>query len=603
MVDVDEADVAVLNQNLTKSKELFTSVSRSLRTIADRSSTASTKIKPILRDVNHLTRSRDQIDNGLSILSDVLNYAAQTAKLEGVLSSPIEVVGLKRYIDSLAQSKALLREMKSKIKRFRGILMNFETLIDKLDLSLENHFQRVLNPPKMDDIMVVFGYFYLQSEFEKDTVNKLYIRSRSASVVQAIKPFEQPSHPVKRNSRIPYEKGTNGINRYNNELIRAIKQEVALAAEIAQNTAIDQHKLVSSIVARVVNDSYTPLVDNFVAFAGANGVLENDILLLEVVENLDHFSKFVVAASLSPAVVDRFDESYRRLVNKASTLFGELMKWVDARITNVERFTDKTIAEVTVEIILRVRRVLEYPLALLRLILEVSLGLWLTGFRFVLVYTSVVGNNVGVDETSPEFLLSSYFSDIIDCVMINIEIGLRPEETKKSTQGYMLIKNLVLIETIINRSHQLYDTLSALGMERIGRLKNRFLKLFLDDWNYASYIIIRDMTNITTTNAIAHGALLPRPSSLGLSGKEKEQVKELFRKFNESFEEALQNYQKFNINDPNLRSYLSNEIKKLTVNAYFKLYEKYGNSDFTKNRSKYIKWDKHQFEQVLSERL
>lgn len=602
MVDVDEADVAVLNQNLTKSKELFASISRSLRTISDKSSTASTKIKPILKDVNQLTRSRDQIDNDLSILSDVLNYAAQTAKLEGVLSNSIEVIGVKRYIDTLAQSKLLLKEMKLKIKRFRGILMNFETLIDKLDLNLENYFQRILNPPKVEDICVVFSYFYQQSTFEQDTINKLYIRSRSTNLVQLVKPLEQATKPVKRNSRIPYEKGTNGINRYNNELIKLIKQEIALAAEINQNIAIDHHKIVSSIVARVLNDSYTSVVDTLNEFVSSHGVLDNDILLLEVIENLDHFSKFMVASNLSPATMDRFNDAYGRLTQSTRNIFGELMKWVDARVTSVEKYNDKTIAEITVEIILRVRRVLEYPLSLLSLIQGVNLGSWLTGLKFVLVYTSVVSNNGAIDD-SPETLLSSYFSDIIDCVMINIEIGLRSDDSKKSTQGYLLIKNLVLIETIINRSHQLFDTLSTIGMDRLARLKNRFLKLFLDDWNYASYIIIRDMTNITTTNAIAHGAMLPRSSSLGLSSKEKEQVKELFRKFNESFEEALQNYEKFNISDPNLRNYLSNEIKKLTVNAYFKLYEKYGTSDFTKNRSKYIKWDKHQFEQVLNERL
>ncbi len=43
--------------------------------------------------------------------------------------------------------------------------------------------------------------------------------------------------------------------------------------------------------------------------------------------------------------------------------------------------------------------------------------------------------------------------------------------------------------------------------------------------------------------------------------------------------------------------------KKLTVNAYFKLYRNTVHQDFTKKSIRYIKWDKHQFEQVLNERL
>lgn len=164
-------------------------------------------------------------------------------------------------------------------------------------------------------------------------------------------------------------------------------------------------------------------------------------------------------------------------------------------------------------------------------------------------------------------------------------------------QGYYLIKNTILIETIVNRSQQLFNSLGNLGIERLNRLKKRFLKLFLDDWNYASYIIIRDMTTITTTNAVSGH------SGSGMSSKEKDQIKELFKNFNESFEDALRNYEKYNITDVNLRAYLSGEIKKLIMNAYFKLYDKYGSGEFTKNKAKYIKYNKHQFEQILNEKL
>ncbi|PYD84400.1 hypothetical protein DNF23_54755, partial [Pseudomonas syringae pv. pisi] len=165
---------------------------------------------------------------------------------------------------------------------------------------------------------------------------------------------------------------------------------------------------------------------------------------------------------------------------------------------------------------------------------------------------------------------------------------------RKLTQGFLLVKNIVMIETIVNRLEVLYKKLGVVGQERLQRLKNRFLKLFLDDWNYASYIIIRDMTQITTTNA-QHGGQN--------SNKEREQVKELFKNFNELFEEALKNYEKFNIQEKDLRNYLSSEIKKLIINAYNKLYDKYGSGDFTKNKAKYVKYDKVLFERLLNEKL
>ena len=88
--------------------------------------------------------------------------------------------------------------------------------------------------------------------------------------------------------------------------------------------------------------------------------------------------------------------------------------------------------------------------------------------------------------------------------MVSIELGLKMDQTmKKSTQGFILVKNLFMLESIVNRSQDLFSSLGPLGMERIGKLKNRFLKLFLEDWNHASFIIIRDMTNIVSQLAIA----------------------------------------------------------------------------------------------------
>lgn len=116
------------------------------------------------------------------------------------------------------------------------------------------------------------------------------------------------------------------------------------------------------------------------------------------------------------------------------------------------------------------------------------------------------------------------------------------------------------------------------------------------------------MTSIATSNAhsggVASGSTTAsKGSTMHLTSKEKELIKDLFKNFNESFEEALRNYERFNITDANLRTFLGNEIKKLILNAYFKLYDKYGLSDFTKNKPKYVKYDKQSFEKLLNEKL
>ncbi|CUM56549.1 Exocyst complex protein EXO70 [Debaryomyces fabryi] len=609
-VDIDEADVAVLNQNLIKSKELFTSISRSLNKISTKSSTASIKIKPILKDVNKLNENRNQLDSGLSLLSEVSNYASETSKYESVLNNSIELIGLKKFIDTLARSKILLKEMKSNIKRFKGILINFENLIDKSELNLENYFQKVLKSNdlgtnKLNEIILIFQYFYSSSMNGQSTIDKIFMRSQSMKLVETIRPHEEPTKPIKRNSNIPYEKGSNGINRYNNEMIKAIKAEIGLLNDVGSKinlSASAKDMFMLDIVRRAINESYAEVIANFNKFLRQSKVLNNDLLILETIENLNHFEKFLNVNNIDVRSFPAFNENYHQLINISSDIFRELIEYSENRVKSVEKLTDLNATETVVELISRIRKLSEYNISLLKLINGMKLGSWLNlkpPVRFISVYTSVIPNiSDDIDETAPEHLLSCFISDYIDSIIINIEIGLKSDVSlKKSMQGYYLIKNTILIETIVNRSQQLFTSLGNLGIERLNRLKKRFLKLFLDDWNYASYIIIRDMTTITTTNAVSGH------SGSGMSSKEKEQIKELFKNFNESFEDALRNYEKYNITDVNLRAYLSGEIKKLIMNAYFKLYDKYGSGEFTKNKAKYIKYNKHQFEQILSEKL
>lgn len=609
-VDIDEADVAVLNQNLIKSKELFTSISRSLTKISTKSSTASIKIKPILKDVNKLNEDKNQLDSGLSLLSEVSNYASETSKYESVLNNSIELIGLKKFIDTLVRSKALLTEMKSNIKRFRGILINFETLIDKSELNLENYFQKqlrseTLGTNKMNEIILIFQYFYSSSMNGQSTIDKIFIRSQSQKLEEAMKPLQEPTRPIKRNSKMPYEKGSNGINRYNNELIKAVKEQIALISEVGAKinlNASTKDMFVLDIVHKAINEGYAEVISNFNKFFKNSSVLNNDLLILETIENLSHFERFLNINNIDTRSFPAFNENYHQLLNISNEIFRSLIEYSENRVKSVDKLTDLNATETVVELISRIRKLSEYQNSLLKLISGLKLGSWLNlkpPARFINVYTSVIPNvSDDVDETAPEHLLSCFISDYIDSIVINIEIGLKTDVTlKKSMQGYYLVKNTVLIETIVNRSQQLFESLGNLGIERLNRLKKRFLKLFLDDWNYASYIIIRDMTSITTANAVSGH------SGSGMSSKEKEQVKELFKNFNESFEEALRNYEKYNITDVNLRTYLSGEIKKLIMNAYFKLYDKYGSGEFTKNRAKYIKYNKQQFEHILNERL
>lgn len=590
MVDIDEADVAVLNQNLVRSKELFNSISKSLNKISYKSTNASNKIKPVLKDVNKLTTDKQDIERGIDKLREVSDYAERTNHYETILNNSIDVIGLKKYLDTLIKLKGLLKEMKTKIKKFYGILINFENLIDKLEFKLIGFFKKQVEAGKFNDILMINKYF----NNENPKINKILVDSRSGKLVEKMKQVQNnPQYefkPSRTNANLgakapPYERGSNGINVYCRELLGLLNKEYELLGKL------NNYKIFPQIIDHVMNDFNQVLELNYVSYFTESNLIANDLLILEIEETLSNFTNEFTNKFQQEVANYNISLSMNKLNNMFKLIFKEYLKFIETKIQSVEKITELNSTELVVEIITRIRKISDYPVGLDNLITRnYNIGEWLNVklLKFITVYTSVIKNDL-----EEPVLLSNFMSDLIDCIMINLEIKLR--DLKKSTQGFYLIKNTVLIETIINRLSNLYEILGTIGLDRLNKLKNRFLKLFLDDWNYASYIIIRDMTQLTTLSATNQ--------SNELSSKEKDSIKKLFETFNESFESAIKNYEKFNILDPNLKHYLVNEIKKLIMNAYFKLYDKYGNSGFTKNKTKYIKYNKLEFENILNDRL
>ncbi|CAK9685180.1 unnamed protein product [Candida parapsilosis] len=609
-VDVDEADVAVLNQNLIKSKALFESINQSLTKISKKSQAAHTTIKPVLGQVNKLTAAKKEVEGGLDLLSEVSQSASQINNFENALNNNIEVVGLMKYVNTLNQSQELYNRIKPKFKQFKGILYNFQSVIERSELKVQNYIDTVLNletnkmMDKKHEVKVIFEYFNQQGK-DQHIVNK-YVEKRGNKAIQSMKLAEHKLQPT--NIEGPYEKGTKGYNQFTDATDNVLKEEVLVLKQCSLPPELIAQ--ISEYAIREYNQVMQSLATRLSTSLGASN--DNYLILLEIIDNLlrvDYQLKhrYVVKSTSFSKIFDQF-------IAIGSSIFPNCIRSIESQFQHIIQFNDSTTFGATSNSMIQAKKMAEFKQPLLQLIQTRKPGDWISEsppLQYIAVFNSIIINTT-FDDKSPEFLLSSYFADIIDCVMINIEIGLKKPHgehaMKKSTQGFILLRNLFIAEQIINRSQDLFHMLGSNGQERINKLKNRFLKLFLEDWSYASYIIIERMTLIATQ--AGSGSVNPNTSigtgggqATNLSNKEREQVKELFKKFNDSFEEALTNYRALDFGDSNLKSFLGNEVKKMILNAYFKLYDKYGNSDFTKNRSKYVRWDKLQFERLLNEKL
>ena len=498
-IDVDEADIDVLEKNLLKSKELFESIDKSLFKIANKSQKASTTIKPVLSQVNKLTKSKEDVEKGLALLEDVSASAEKINNFENILNNPVDTIGIVRYMNTLNQSKTLFKTVKPKFKQFTGILYNFEQLNDRSERKIQEYFQSLIRQDgnklveKKEDIKMIFKYF--QEQENDEYVNRLYLRARSGKLLTVLKPYEQSTVAAARENNRPYEKGSNGITQYTDIMINEIGQEVNLLRSC---------NLPVTFIGTIIEEQifkYNEIIMKYnQVFSSPSLIIDNIVLILEILDNLNKFKYNLHKNGISN---EEFNKTMGLFVQQNSVIFEEFILSVSKRFNNLPKFTENSTQEVIVEIMSKLRKLSEFKAGLLQLIKNHQLGDWVKSAQFAKVFSSVI-INTNVDTSTPDFLLSSFYSDVIDDIMVSIELGLKMDQTmKKSTQGFILVKNLFMLESIVNRSQDLFSSLGPLGMERIGKLKNRFLKLFLEDWNHASFIIIRDMTNIVSQLAIA----------------------------------------------------------------------------------------------------
>lgn len=600
-VDVDEADVEVLKKIIERSSGLFSKIDSLLHTITLKTLTASKSIKPVFAEINVLTARKNLIEEGILLLSDASEYALQAAEAQTVLATPIETIGVSRYLQQLLAALDLLQEMKSNIRNFGGVVLGFDNAVLMAEQRVISYFSswfqqiEVLEEdPSVSEAIAVIDYFSDRGDLKSihEAMEKVFVQRLNSTLY----PLEAGCSLLKKHWNVPYEKGMTGLTVYTKELITTVTA-LAMACE---HLGLTSSPVLRNTVSTYLATRFLKIVAGYTHFVETQGLAGQDLVILDVLENLEKTDLAILQWKFGFASISELEHEYTALVSRCQTLLTDWVLFVESRVTQMDKTNQESVPQVVVEVISKIRRISEFS-SLSMLFEGKKLGSWLNvkpPLRFVTVFTSVIQGAETLMDNPTDFLMSSYLLDLIDELMIELELTLKEASgengLRKLAQGFTLIKNVVMIETIINRLDSLYRKLGLIGMERLQRLKNRFLKMFLDDWNYASYIIIRDMTQITTTNAMNGGQN---------SGKEKEQIKDLFKNFNDSFEEALRNYEKFHIQENDLRTYLSNEIKKLILNAYNKLYDRYGGGEFTKNRAKYVKYDKLQLERLLNERL
>lgn len=595
-VDIDEADAVVLQESLIKTRSLINQISQSLTKISQSTSKSENLLSPIVDKNKRLSVFKRNIDESLLAVSNVQGIASEASIYESRLSERIDNV--KAYITTIHKSEDILERLSDNGNgEYRGISENLSKTILDSEFKLKSFFKDLILPDsqpfdpqifmnqrkpfpylsnvKLRDVNLILNFFYENEQ--KKSIDNLFVESRSKLVVDSLAFLEPFTKHKKRNDKVPYEKGSNGIGNYTEAYLGFLSNEYALCEDIFKN---DKERLLINYqqIIHYSVENYSKIIKSILD-AIQNSLTNDGLLVFELIDNLTKILSML--RSKSKETYPSLQSSLESCRSTARSLFKDLLKFTETRVNSLIQLPqDNGISEITVEVMSKARKFSEYKDGALNVMNNMKAGSWIPQPKpqWLSTFSSISQTTV-IEDGDPKQLLSSFFSDVIDALIICLELKAQQFLKKKQTLGYFLITNITLVEQIISRS-ELKNILDSVGFARLEKLKKRSLNYFLTGWKQvASYLL--------DVNVVGK-----------LSSKDRDAIKEKFRNFNSEFDELVKSYKSYNITDPSLKKFLSKEISFLSP-LYHRFHDKHVSGDFTKHTDKYIKYDKREFDRIL----
>lgn len=612
-IDVNEADVIIFSDGLKKLDALYHDMSESLSKISTSTSNASQLFKPIIKKNQQLKVLQYNIETSLNSVASVKDLENDASKHELILEQPISNVGLKPYINAIYKIDDILEDLNERTQsnetsEFAGMVTHLRDLIVEGERNLQIYFSKLLNSiqpfdpqinmnkkipfPYYDDeylaqMSVILDYF--ENSTQKESMVDIFIKQRIRLVSQSLAFLEPFTKQITTGPNVPYQKGSSGVNPYTEAMLGFIANENSLVQDLYSKEAARQPIIFGKLCSPIVQN-YLKIIkhnrqllqkdkDNVGLFSFELSDKVNDVLRLLRGKNVPE------SESLNTELIE--------IQRISHSLFQELFSYVNTKTRSMSQVpSDNGVTEPTVDIMSRIRKFSEYKSGCLSTIQAMSRVQWLPKDPKI-PWTISKSQESDYSSTS---LLSSFFGDSIDYLIFGLE--RRAQETLNPQHeihilsnkrfpniqriGFFLLNNLSLIDQVVQRS-EINSILGELGLQRLEKLRKKYINYYVSDW--------RDLTAILLDQTFVD-------SSGKISSKEKDQIKEKFKKFHDGFEDLVSRSKSYRISDPALKKLLKQEIVSLLLPMYERFYNRY--KDSFKHPRKHIKYTPSELMNVLN---
>lgn len=413
----------------------------------------------------------------------------------------------------------------------------------------------------------------------KQGIYQDFISNRSLYMQKSLHTFvlaSQRNLEIRNNNL--YDRENNGIGHYTEALYRMAQSERQLCAAVFDEGDAED----------VYNSTATPAFSDYTAAVKAiadhvASRLGTDCYL--GFETLEHVIKLnsIVKDIETPEIARNLHAVMANLAGISASAFHELAEDIKRKAGSLLTVPiDGGVVEVTKELCARLRKFVDYPRVISDLISVLGDGGW----------RRPVSGPVKLNQADRGLagnLIDIYCAEVVEALLQILEQKARTQHKRLNLVGIFLLNNATYIQTSINRS-EMSKFMSGRPINRIDECNKKAFKVYRESWDMSARQLM-DTTIMRPTD--------PKAARNSLSSKDREAVKERFKSFNTEFDESLRACKSFTVIDSDLRQSLTKEIRSIILPLYSRFYDKYINTDFAKNKEKYIKYSKESIEKAV----
>ncbi|CAO3589024.1 unnamed protein product [Absidia cylindrospora] len=183
-------------------------------------------------------------------------------------------------------------------------------------------------------------------------------------------------------------------------------------------------------------------------------------------------------------------------------------------------------------------------------------------------------------------LLQKFLVDALDQLCISLQTKSRGYKKPTLATVFLLNNYNYILRQI--RSPPLNAIFDEHTEVKFGKLVKKQLDAYQESWKPC-------VENLMDVTYVRGGTI-----KNALSGADRQMVKDKFKNFNMEFDEIWRTQTAYAIPDPELRNQVIRDVKNVIVPMYGRFLDKYQSTEFTKNPSKYIKYDKEKLERMIN---